>query len=153
MGARAGGGAGMGGGVLGRMKAEYFANIDSDIAAYDSPGGAVGKLIGDTQTKELDALKSAIGEMKGVKSVTDMRKVDENIGKAFSTFHKNMNEKISLLEHNSQLAKGKAKQTFAKAISTLEMTKYNVGDKHSKYSFGKAAQKMEEYFISKNKWK
>lgn len=43
MGARAGGGAGMGGGVLGRMKAEYFANIDSDIAAYDSPGGAVGK--------------------------------------------------------------------------------------------------------------
>ena len=59
MGARSGGGSGMGGGVLGRMKSDYLSGVDSDIAAYENPGGAVGKLIGDTQTKEIDALKSA----------------------------------------------------------------------------------------------
>ena len=152
MGARSGGGSGMGGGVLGRMKSDYLSGVDSDIAAYENPGGAVGKLIGDTQTKEIDALKSAIGEMKGVKSVTDMRKTSENIEKAFGKFEKNINEKISILEHNSQLAKGKAKQSYSNAISTLNMTKYTVGDMKSKYSFGKAAQNLEGYFISKNKW-
>ena len=74
MGARSGGGggAGMGGGVAGRMKSDYLSGLDKDISSYDNPTGAAAKLIGDTQEKALNDLKASIGEIKGAKSYSDV---------------------------------------------------------------------------------
>ena len=155
MGARSGGGggAGMGGGVAGRMKSDYLSGLDKDISSYDNPTGAAAKLIGDTQEKALNDLKASIGEIKGAKSYSDVEKHTSNVQKAFSKFDSQMQEKIDVLKHNSQLAKGKSKQTYASAISSLEMTQWKVGQSKSKYSYGHSALGgLEQHFISKNKW-
>ena len=157
MGARTGGGAagGMGGGsrgAVGRMASEYMSGVSTDISAYEEPGGAVGKLIGDAQTKALDELKATLGEVKGLKSVTDVHNFGSKVEKAFAKFDKDLSEKVSILQHNSQLAQGKAKQTYANAINTIGMTQWKVGKFKAKYSFGKPIADMEAHFISKNKW-
>ena len=155
MGARSGGGGagGMGGGIVGRMKSDYMSGVESDISAYDNPTGAAAKLIGDTQEKALSELKASIGEIKGAKSYSDVEKHSTNVQKAFSKFDSQMQEKIDILTHNSQLAKGKAKQTYQSAINSLGMTQWKVGQSKGKYSYSHPSMGgLEQHFINKNKW-
>ena len=153
MGARSGGGGagGMGSGVAGRMRKDYMSGVDSDLA-YTTPGGAVGKLMGHTADEAIGELKETLGGIKNVKTVKDTNEFGTTVDKAFVKAQDKIGEKISILEHNSKLAKGKAKQTYSQAINELNSasaTIYQAGKKG--YGSGKLAP-LQGQFMKQNKW-
>ena len=129
MGARSGGGggAGMGRGVVGRMKSDYISSVESALAT-ESVSGAVGKLVGDSIDKEYGAVAETLTSgMKSAKTANDLDKLSTAGDIAISKAMGHLDEKVKTLQWNSQYAKGKAKQTYSSAIDAVTTAKYKLG--------------------------
>ena len=153
MGARSGGGGagGMGSGVAGRMRKDYASGIESDLA-FTTPGGAVGKLVGNTADEAIGELKETLKGIKDVKSVKDINAFSTNVDKAFGKAQQKIGEKEKLLEWNSQFATGKAKNTYKQALNALSDAKYTIYSA-SKKGYGSAKLiPLNGQLIKQGKW-
>ena len=92
-------------------------------------------------------------EIKNIDSVTKLRQFEANVEKEYRKTIKQIEEQKSLLEHNAQIAKGRAKRTYQQAIETLSYAQYELNTviKHGTYNIQELA-KIEEQLIRNNKW-
>lgn len=134
---------------------KYLTDVEKDFAFLhnENPEKADGKLVGSVLDNARDLLTNAILEIKNIDSVTKLRQFEANVEKEYRKTIKQIEEQKSLLEHNAQIAKGRAKRTYQQAIETLSYAQYELNTviKHGTYNIQELA-KIEEQLIRNNKW-
>lgn len=133
----------------------YTSNVDNDFQSVNDyvGSGAIARLQGTTITDAVNSVTDVIRSIDNVDSVTQLRQYDERLSKARSNALASLDEKIEVLQHNSQLAKGRSQSTYRQAIDGLQMARYQLSDKlkNGSYNLDKEA-KIEEWLIKQNKW-
>lgn len=134
----------------------YTANVDRDftsVANDFSATGAVGRLQGNTVNEAINAVSDAIRSINTVTTVTQLRQYDDRLGAARRQAISALEEKISILEHNAQLARGRSQQTYRQAIDNLNRARYEIESKtrDGAYNIQQEA-KLEEWLIRNNRW-
>ena len=129
-------------------------SIDADILSLKvNESGAVAKLSAKVINDSLDSIAEAVKEVVNVKTATD---VEQQTVKVFKTAAKavdEITEKINILEHNNQLNKGVAKNTYNKAIEALKSVKYEIKQKFTKHDYKiEELAKIQGYFMKMHKY-
>ena len=129
-------------------------SIDADILSLKvNESGAVAKLSAKVINDSLDSIAKAVKEVVNVKTATD---VEQQTVKVFKTAAKavdEITEKINILEHNNQLNKGVAKNTYNKAIEALKSVKYEIKQKFTKHDYKiEELAKIQGYFMKMHKY-
>lgn len=140
---------------LKKMISSVTATIDEDVLSLKvNDKGAVAKLNAKVINESLDSIADAVNNIVNVKSAIDVEQQTVNVYKAAKKAADTIQEKIDILEHNNQLNKGVAKNTYNKAINGLKDVKYEI-----KQKFIKKDYKIEElaniqgYFMKMKKYK
>lgn len=133
----------------------YSSNVDADFQSINdyTGNGAVGRLQGSVINDAVNSVTNIILSMDNVDSVTQLRQYDDRLSAARRNALASLDEKIDVLQHNSQLAKGRSQSTYRQAIDNLQMARYELSDKlkNGSYNLDKEA-KIEEWLIKRNKW-
>lgn len=133
----------------------YLADVEKDFAFLhnENPEKAEGKLVGPVLDNARDSLTDAVSDIKNINSITKLRQFEANVEKEYRSAIRKIEEQKSLLEHNAQIAKGRAQRTYQQAIETLSYAQYELSSviKHGTYKIQKLA-KIEEQLIRANKW-
>lgn len=129
-------------------------SIDTDILSLKvNESGAVAKLSAKVINDSLDSIAEAVKEVVNVKTATG---VEQQTVKVFKTAAKavdEITEKINILEHNNQLNKGVAKNTYNKAIEALKSVKYEIEQKFTKHDYKiEELAKIQGYFMKMHKY-
>ena len=136
------------------MMNSVTSSIDADILSLKvNESGAVAKLSAKVINDSLDSIAEAVKEVVNVKTATD---VEQQTVKVFKTAAKavdEITEKINILEHNNQLNKGVAKNTYNKAIEALKSVKYEIKQKFTKHDYKiEELAKIQGYFMKMHKY-
>lgn len=129
-------------------------SIDTDILSLKvNESGAAAKLSAKVINDSLDSIAEAVKQVVNVKTATG---VEQQTVKVFKTAAKavdDITEKINILEHNNQLNKGVAKNTYNKAIEALKSVKYEIEQKFTKHDYKiEELAKIQGYFIKMHKY-
>lgn len=126
----------------------YASNIESDFSFYDIKG-VVGQLIGNSIQNEVNSLTELISSISSIDTYSNLDKFISDVDKQFSKAEYNLDDKISVIEHNMQGVTGNAKNKYIKAKDELNSAIYNLRQLRKKYTTMNLVEFSE--FLFKNK--
>ena len=128
---------------------DYISSIESDFM-FDGQKGVVGQVIGNSIQKEVDAITQLLNTMPTVDTYTKLDKFISDVEKQFGKSEYNLDDKISIIEHNMQVVTGNAKIKYSKAKDEINSVIYKLRQLRKKYTGGDNLVNFSE-FMFKNK--
>lgn len=126
---------------------DYVSNIESDFK-FDESKGVVGQLIGNSIQKEVDAIIGLLNTMPTVDTYTKLDKFISDVERQFGKSEYNLDDKISIIEHNMQGVIGKAKTKYSKAKDEINSIIYELRQLRKKYAGGDNLVKFSEFLLN-----
>ena len=106
-------------------------------------------MIGNSIQNEVTSLTELISSISSIDTYSNLDKFISDVDKQFSKAEYNLDDKISVIEHNMQGVTGNAKNKYIKAKDELNSAIYNMRQLRKKYTTMNLVEFSE--FLFKNK--